>query len=334
MKTNKEPTGTLGQTGKSRSIVQWLMKYSGQLVFLILLMVVLSIISPVFLTKTNIINVLRQISTNLYMGCGMTMILITGGIDLSTGAVMAVAGMVATYMSVAGIPFIFCALGGIAAGLLVGTLCGWIISSTTLPPFIVTYTLQSICRGLVYVITGAATIRITSDAFLKFGSGFLGFLPLPVVYLLIVIVAVSLILNRTKLGRHMYAVGGNEKAAQYAGINIKRTRMFIYMASGVLSALAGLVLTSRNTSMQPTLGTGMEMDAIAAVVLGGTSMSGGLGAVGGTVIGALIIGFINNGLNLIGLDSFYQYIAKGAVILIAVYIDYVKNKAITQGKKN
>ena len=334
MKNVNAPAGALNQPKKRSGILQWLGRYSGQLVFLGLLMIVLSIISPVFLTKTNLINVLRQISTNLYMGCGMTMILITGGIDLSTGAVMAVSGMVATYMSLAGIPFFFCALGGLSSGLLVGTLSGTIISHTTLPPFIVTYTIQSICRGLVYVITGAATIRVTSEAFLMFGSGFLGIIPLPVVYLFIVIAATALILNRSKLGRHMYAVGGNEKAAQYAGINIKRTRMFIYMASGILSALAGLVLTSRNTSMQPTLGTGMEMDAIAAVVLGGTSMGGGNGAVGGTVIGALIIGFINNGLNLIGLDSFYQYIAKGGVILVAVYIDYLKSRAIMQGKKS
>lgn len=311
-----------------KKLRRWFATYMGQLIFLLLIIIVVSIKSDAFLTRRNLINVARQISTNLYMGCALTIILITGGIDLSTGSIMAVSGMVASYMSTAGIPFPVCAAAALACGLLVGLISGAIIANTTLPPFIVTYSMQSVLRGLVYVITGAATIRITDKSFLNFGSGFLGALPLPVLYLIVVVFITWIILNRTRLGRQLYAVGGNQKAAQFAGINIKRVRMFIYLASGFMAALAGLVLTSRNTSMQPTLGTGMEMDAIAAVVLGGTSMGGGIGAVGGTVLGALIIGLINNGLNLSGIDSFWQYIAKGVVILIAVYLDYLKNKRI------
>lgn len=311
-----------------KKLRKWFATYLGQLIFLLLIIVVVSLKSDVFLTQRNLINVARQISTNLYMGCALTIILITGGIDLSTGSIMAVSGMVASYMSVAGVPFPICAAAALASGLAVGYISGAIIANTTLPPFIVTYSMQSILRGLVYVITGAATIRITDKSFLNFGSGFVGGLPLPVLYLIVVVFITWVILNRTRLGRQLYAVGGNQKAAQFAGINIKRVRMFIYLASGFMAALAGLVLTSRNTSMQPTLGTGMEMDAIAAVVLGGTSMGGGMGAVGGTVLGALIIGLINNGLNLSGIDSFWQYIAKGVVILIAVYLDYLKNKRI------
>lgn len=314
---------------------RWIGQYTGQLIFLLVIIIVVATQSSVFLTGRNLINVTRQISTNLYMGCALTMILITGGIDLSTGSIMAVAGMVASYMSVAGMPFWLCGVAAILSGLAAGTISGVIIANTTLPPFIVTYSMQSVLRGMVYVITGAATIRIADKSFLNFGSGFIGPIPLPVLYLIIVVFATWLILNRSKLGRHMYAVGGNARAAEFAGINIRRTRMFIYMASGTLAALAGLVLTSRNTSMQPTLGTGMEMDAIAAVVLGGTSMGGGMGAIGGTVIGALIIGLINNGLNLSGIDSFWQYIAKGVVILVAVYLDYLKNLKLTRsgGKK-
>ena len=311
-----------------KKLRRWFATYMGQLIFLLLIIIVVSIKSDAFLTQRNLINVARQISTNLYMGCALTIILITGGIDLSTGSIMAVSGMVASYMSTAGIPFPVCAAAALACGLLVGFISGAIIANTTLPPFIVTYSMQSVLRGLVYVITGAATIRITDKSFLNFGSGFLDALPLPVLYLIVVVFITWIILNRTRLGRQLYAVGGNQKAAQFAGINIKRVRMFIYLASGFMAALAGLVLTSRNTSMQPTLGTGMEMDAIAAVVLGGTSMGGGIGAVGGTVLGALIIGLINNGLNLSGIDSFWQYIAKGVVILIAVYLDYLKNKRI------
>lgn len=324
MRNKSAPSSLLKRGGR------WLGNYAGQLIFLLLIILVVSTQTDKFLTQRNLINVARQISTNLFMGCALTMILITGGIDLSTGSIMAVAGMVASYMSVAGIPFVICALAGLASGLIAGTISGAVIANTTLPPFIVTYSMQSVLRGVVYVVTGAATIRLTDNTFLEFGSGSIGILPLPVLYMIVIVFITWLILNRSKLGRHMYAVGGNAKAAQFAGINIKRTRMFIYMASGTLAALAGLVLTSRNTSMQPTLGTGMEMDAIAAVVLGGTSMGGGIGAIGGTVLGALIIGLINNGLNLSGLDSFWQYIAKGVVILLAVYLDYIKNLRITK----
>ena len=319
---------------KNNRIVKWASNYVSQLLFLAFIIVVVSLLSDVFLTRTNLINVLRQISTNLYMGCALTMILITGGIDLSTGSVIAIAGMVCTYITeVAGLPFGLGLVAALCTGLLTGCISGTIIANTTLPPFIVTYSMQSILRGIVYVVTGASVIRIKNDAFLNFGGGFLGFIPLPVVYLVIIVAVTATILNKTKLGRHMYAVGGNAKCAQYAGINIKRTRIFMYMFSGMMAALAGIVLTSRTTSMQPTLGTGMEMDAIAAVVLGGTSMGAGLGAVGGTVIGALIIGLINNGLNLMSVDSFYQYILKGIIILAAVYMDYIKNQKLMSGAK-
>ena len=186
--------------------------------------------------------------------------------------------------------------------------------------------MQSILRGMVYVITTAGTLRLTDKTFMAFGGGSLGFLPWPVVYMIAVIILTYLLLNRSRMGRKIYAIGGNAKAAQYAGINIKSIKVIIYAISGTLAALAGLVYTSRNNSMQPNLGTGMEMDAIAAVVLGGTSMGGGQGGVIGTILGVIIIGLINNGLNLLRMDSFWQYICKGIVILIAVYTDDIKNQ--------
>ncbi len=313
-------------------IKRWVFNFGGQLGFLFLLIVVLSLTAPAFLKPNNIINVSRQVSVNMIIACAMTVVLIAGGIDLSTGAVMAMSGMVSAYLSFAGFSFIVCAIAGILAGVISGLLNGLILANTKLPPFIVTYAMQSILRGIVFVATGAGTIRLENQTYIDFGGSSLGPIPLPVIYMVVVIIIIWLILARSKMGRHIYAIGGNTKAALFAGINTKRVVMFIYTLCGTCAALAGLVITSRNTSMQPAVGIGTEMDAIAAVVLGGTSMAGGIGAIAGTIIGAFIIGIINNGLNLLGMDSYYQYIAKGIVILIAVYMDDVKNKRILSGK--
>lgn len=216
-------------------------------------------------------------------------------------------------------------LVALAVGAMVGFLNGTIIYKTGLPPFIVTYSLQSICQGIAYVWTGAQPIRLTDQNFIFLGAGYaFGVIPMPLIYLGVILVFVWYILNRTKLGRHIYAVGGNEKAAEFSGVNIRKVRWFVYIFSGIMAALAGVVLSARMYSGQPAVGAGGEMDAIAAVVLGGTSMGGGRGSIGGTIIGALLIGILNNGLNLAGIDSYWQMVAKGAIILIAVYVDFVK----------
>ena len=324
---------TLQSSGSPlRRLGRWLVNYGGQLSFLLILIVVLSFSAPTFLKPNNIINVSRQVSVNMIIACAMTVVLISGGIDLSTGSVMAMSGMVSAYLSFSGYPFALCALAGILTGVISGVINGFILANTKLPPFIVTYAMQSILRGIVFVATGAGTIRLENKAYLDFGGSSIGGIPLPVIYMIVVIVAIWLVLARSRVGRHIYAIGGNPKAAQFAGINTKRIVMMIYTLCGACAALAGLVLTSRNTSMQPAVGVGSEMDAIAAVVLGGTSMAGGQGAIAGTIIGAFIIGIINNGLNLLGMDSYYQYICKGIVILIAVYMDDVKNKKVLSGK--
>ncbi|MBQ6594868.1 MAG: ABC transporter permease [Clostridia bacterium] len=317
---------TTRRGAENNAFLNGVKQYLGQIIFLVAIFVFLTIATKTFGTSRNLINVSRQISTNMYVSCALTIILITGGIDLSGGSIMALAGMVASYMSLAGVPFWICLLAGLGSGALSGLISGFIIANTSLPPFIVTYSMQSILRGMVYVITTAGTLRLTDPNFINFGGGSVGFMPWPVIYMLIVIVITYLILNRSKMGRKIYAIGGNAKAAQYAGINIRSIKIIIYSISGTLSALAGMVYTSRNNSMQPNLGTGMEMDAIAAVVLGGTSMGGGQGGIIGTILGVMIIGLINNGLNLLRMDSFWQYICKGIVILIAVYTDDVKNK--------
>lgn len=318
-----------GMTWKEKlfgSSKNYFKRNAGILIGLVALCVIIALQSPNFLSQDNVMNVLRQISSNMYLACGMTMILIAGGIDLSVGSIVAITGVTAGTLLNMGLPIPATILICLLAGALYGSVNGVIITRTTLPPFIVTYAMMQILRGATYVYTGGTTVRIDDRTFTNLGTGYvLGVVPLPVVYMLVVFVIVFIILNKTRLGRHIYAVGGNEKAARFSGINVRRTRMFVYVFSGVMGALAGLVLCARSYSGNPLAGDGAEMDAIAACVLGGASMAGGYGFVGGTLIGALIIGLLNNGLNLMRIDSYWQIILKGVVILAAVYVDYVKN---------
>ncbi|MDR1574751.1 MAG: ABC transporter permease [Treponema sp.] len=298
------------------------------LIILCLILVVYDIIRGrmVFLTTNNIMNVLRQVATNLYIACAMTMIIILGGIDLSVGSIVGLAGCVTGgLIAFVNWPMPLAVFMGVLVGLVSGAFNGIWISRTTIPPFIVTLAMMNIARGAGYVYTGGQPIRIMSDSFNFIGSGYVfDVVPMPVIYLVIIVALSSFIMNRTKLGRHIYAVGGNPMAARFSGIKNGQVKFFAYVFSGVMSGISGVVLASRMFSGQPTAGQSFEMDAIAAVVLGGTSMSGGVGKVGGTVIGALIIGILNNGLNLLNINSFWQYIVKGVVILIAVYVDFLK----------
>ena len=199
---------------------RWFMQYAGQFAFLIILFVVLSIASPTFRTATNLINVARQVSINMIIACAMTLVLIIGGIDLSVGAVMAMSGMVSAYLSLMGIPFGICLLAGLGVGAVSGLIDGLILANTHLPAFIVTYAIQNILRGMVYVITGAGTIRLTSQAYMNFGGASLGPIPYPVIYMILIVIISSLLLSGSKFGRHMYAIGGNPKAALFAGIDL------------------------------------------------------------------------------------------------------------------
>jgi len=303
----------------------------GILIGLLVLCVIISVANPVFLTQTNILNVLRQITTNLYLALAMTMIIIQGGIDLSVGSIIAVSGVVVASLIVFfGLP-IFVAVGlGILTGALFGAINGFIAATTAIPPFIITLASMNIARGAAMIISDGAPTRVIDDTFNFIGAGHIfGLLPIPVLYLLILIVVCYFIMNKTKLGRYIYAVGGSAEAARFSGINIRKVKFFVFTFSGLMAGFAGVVLASRMFSGQPTAGEGAELDAIAAVVLGGTSMSGGIGKIGGTVIGALIIGVLNNGLNLMGVSSFWQLVVKGIVILVAVYADVLKRRAAT-----
>ena len=280
-----------------------------------------------FFTTKNLFNVLRQISTNLYLACGMTMVIILGGIDLSVGSIIALSGCVAAgCVARYNMPLPLALVVGILIGLIVGMFNGLVISRTTIPAFIVTLATMNIAKGLAYVYTGGSPVRVVTKEWQFVGAGYIGPFPTPVVILFLVLIVTAIIMNKTKTGRHMYAVGGNQQAAEFSGINVAKVKFFVHAFSGLMAGIAGVVLASRMYSGQPTAGDGAEMDAIAAVVVGGTSMAGGSGKIGGTIIGGLIIGVLNNGLNLMNVNSFWQYVVKGAVILLAVFIDYVRSK--------
>ena len=324
---------TTATAGVGNAVKIYFKENLGIIVAFLVLCVFLSIFpktSGSFFTRQNIFNVLRQISTNLFLACGMTMVIILGGIDLSVGSIIALsgcisAGCVARY----NLPLPIALLMGLLVGLLVGMFNGAVISKTTIPAFIVTLATMNIAKGLAYVYTGGSPVRVVTKEWQFLGAGYVGIFPTPVVILVIVLIITAIIMNKTKMGRHMYAVGGNQQAAEFSGIKVEKVKFFVHAFSGLMAGLAGIVLASRMYSGQPTAGDGAEMDAIAAVVVGGTSMAGGSGKIGGTIIGGLIIGVLNNGLNLLNVNSFWQYVVKGVVILLAVFLDYFRNK----GKK-
>ena len=279
-----------------------------------------------FPTKTNIFNVLRQIAPNLMLSCGMTMVIILGGIDLSVGSIIAMSGCFAAGAVVwGGMPEVIGILIGILSGTIFGLFNGFVIAKTTIPPFIVTLASMNIAKGIAYVFSGGKPIRCMTDAWKFLGAGYVAGIPTPVITMFLIFLICVLFLNRTRIGRHIYAVGGNDTAAKFSGISTAKVKFVVYSISGTLAGLAGITIASRLYSGTCTSGDAAEMDAIAAVVIGGTSMAGGSGRLGGTLIGALIIGILNNGLNLMGINSDWQYIIKGAVILGAVYVDFLRS---------
>ena len=299
----------------------------GIICVLLIIGVFLSLLSDKFLTSGNLISVMRQISINVYIALGMTLVIILGGIDLSVGAIVALTGTVTVGLIVnTGFPI----AAAIAIGLLIGVVCGFIsgtmVAKFRLPAFIVTMAMMNIARGAANVYSGGRSTRITDEFFSSIGSGYLfGVIPLPVIYMVVLIILFTVVLNKTKFGTYIYAIGGNRESARLSGVPIKKVEIAVFTIIGLLSAFAGLVLASRMYSGQPSVGAGYELDAIAACVLGGVSMSGGKGRISGTIFGAMVIGFISNGLNLMNVNSFWQLVVKGIIIIIAVVIDSQKN---------
>lgn len=314
-----------------------LLKKSQSLIALFLLCLVISILSDKFLTTNNLWNVLRQISVNICISVGMTLIVLMAGIDLSVGSVLAFTSAVCAGLLKNGIAiqsldlFIgFTVLGSVLSSLIIGLLMGifngWVITKFSLPPFVATLAMLTIARGATMLYTQGIPISNLGSSFEFIGSGWLLGIPVPVWISTIMVLIVVFITKKTAFGRYIYAIGGNEKAAFLSGININNIKLAVYGIAGMLAAIGGILVTSRLNSAQPNAGTSYELDSIAAVVIGGTSLSGGVGTVTGTVIGAVIIGVLNNGLVLLNVSPFWQQVVKGLVILLAVIIDKKSKK--------
>ena len=317
-----------GQGMKDRAVFMFLRHNLGIMLVLLLLVVLLSALSPVFLTPNNLLTVLKQISHNMCLALGMTLVIILGGIDLSVGALVAMIGTVTVGLIVnQGVPIFVGILMGLFLGIICGAINGGFVAFFKFPAFIVTLSMMNIARGVAYIYCGGKTTRIMDERFVKIGTGSLGLVPVPVIYMLVMIVIFSILLNKTKFGTYIYAIGGNREAAWLSGVPIKLTVIAVFTIAGFMASFAGIVLAARMYSGQPSVGDGHELNAIAACVLGGISMSGGVGRIGGTVMGVLVMGVINNGLNLLNVSTYWQYVAKGAIILIAVMVDWMKQRS-------
>lgn len=321
-------------TSTTRNTGQILQRY-GILIALVVVCLTLAVISENFLSTRNILNVLRQTSINGILAIGMTFVILTRGIDLSVGSVVALAGVVAASFATtsstgmigsAPFPVFVAILMGLAVGMACGGVSGLIVSRFRVPAFVATLGMLSAARGLTLIYSGGRPIPSLTEEFRWIGTGSILGIPVPIFLLLGTFAVAHFVLTQTRFGRHVYAVGGNPHAAKVSGLPVKRIRFAVYVIAGGLAGLAGMVLAARTGSALPQAGIAYELDAIAAVVIGGTSLAGGVGRVTGTLIGALLIGVMNNGLDLMGVESYYQQVIKGILIVAAVMLDQSKNK--------
>ncbi len=318
-------SGLAAKAGRSRSglaIGQALSRY-GIVIAFFALCATLSLLNPYFLTPLNITNVLRQASINGILAIGQTFVILTGGIDLSVGSLLAVCGILgASFVTGAnpGSPLVAVAVG-IGAGLGLGMVNGALVARLRVPPFVATLGMLSVARGLTFIANDGMPVPRLAPDFLKLGQGFIAGVPVPVVLFGTTALLAWAVLRFTTYGRYVYATGGNERSARTSGIGTRKIIFSVYAISGALAGLSGMVLAARTTSALPQAGLSYELDAIAAVVIGGTSLTGGIGSVVGTLFGALIIAVINNGLDLMGVSSYYQQVIKGAIIVLAVLLD-------------
>ncbi len=295
---------------------------------LLLVAAVISLATPYFLTTDNLMGVFRSFSLIAIMSIGMVMVIITGGIDLSVGSVMGLSSLMTALGFQSGLPAILCIGGGLLTGLLFGLFNGLLITAVRLPPFIATLGSLSIGRGLMYMLThGVPLTPDTPDSFALIGQGYVGLVPVPVVIMLAMAVVFSVLMRKTRFGRYVYATGGNEQAARLSGVKTVRVKLLVYMLSGLISSIAGVVSFSRYLSAEPASGFGAELDVIAAAAIGGASLSGGVGSVEGAIIGAALAGIIANGVVLMNIDTYAQQAITGAVILIAVSLDVWRSRS-------
>lgn len=300
---------------------------AGTLAGLILLCALLSFLSPFFWTVSNLLNVMEQTAINAVVAVGMTFVVLSGGIDLSVGSLVALSGVVMASRLMAGWPLPLAILAGLLTGALAGLLSGVLISRGKLPPFIATLGMMSVARGAALVFTEGRPISGFSESLRELSTGRVLSVPVPVLLTILLYALAAVALNRTRFGRYVYAIGGNEEATRLSGVAVGFHKTLVYVLSGATAGFASVLLTARLNSAQPIAGMMYELDAIAAVVIGGTSLTGGAGTLGGTLIGALTMGVLRNGLNLLGISSFLQQIVIGMVIIVAVLVDsLVKSK--------
>lgn len=302
-----------------------LKQYGGILSGMLVLFILFSVMNDSFFTANNIINIILQVSIIAITAYGMTYVLLLGDIDLSVGSTIALVGTFAALGASWGIPFILLVPLSVMAALVLGLVNGGLTAVAGIPSFIVTVATMGIFRGIAYIVTDGTPVMIKDDAFLALGNGEFLYIPVPIWILLVLLLVNHFVLTKTAFGRKIYITGGNKEAAVYSGINVVRLKIKVFMITAVLAGISGMILASRLYSGQPNAALSYELDAIAAAVLGGTSLNGGYGTVVGTMIGALTIGVINNGMNLMNVPYFYQMVVKGLVILVAVYVD-VRNK--------
>ncbi|MEH1906907.1 MAG: ribose ABC transporter permease [Nostoc sp.] len=312
---------------RNQKSISSLLEVAGILPILVIICILFAFLSPNFLTGGNIVNILRQASINIVLATGMTFVILTGGIDLSVGSILAVSAVVALLVSL--LPALSWAAvpAALLAGLLLGLVNGALITFLDVPPFIVTLGSLTALRGVAFLVAKGTTLINRDINFAWVGNNYVGPLPWLVIIALLTIIASWFVLRQTVLGVQIYAVGGNERAARLTGIKVNRVLLFVYGISGLLAGLAGIMSASRLYSASGVLGQGYELDAIAAVILGGTSFTGGIGTIGGTLLGALIIAILNNGLTLLNLSYFWQLVVKGLVIILAVMIDRLRRRS-------
>ncbi|MEH2390902.1 MAG: ribose ABC transporter permease [Nostoc sp.] len=327
--TVRPPANKLANNPASpnRKSISTLLEVAGILPILVIICILFAFFSPNFLTGGNIVNILRQASINIVLATGMTFVILTGGIDLSVGSILAVSAVVALLVSL--LPALSWAAvpAALLAGLLLGLLNGALITFLDVPPFIVTLGSLTALRGVAFLVAKGTTVINRDINFAWVGNSYVGPLPWLVIIALLTVIASWFVLRQTVLGVQIYAVGGNERAARLTGIKVNRVLLFVYGISGLLAGLAGIMSASRLYSASGIVGTGYELDAIAAVILGGTSFTGGIGTIGGTLLGALIIAILNNGLTLLNLSYFWQLVVKGLVIILAVTIDRLRRRS-------
>ena len=298
-----------------------LLRQFGLLFVIIAIVIIMSIVSPVFMTNRNIINIIRQVSINGIIAVGMTFVILTGGIDLSVGSVVAITSVICGSLLEMGVNWFVACLAGVAVSVLFGMFNGYMIAYVNFQPFIATLASMTIGRGLALAYSNGKPYPIKDASFIAIGQGYFLGIPIPIILLVLVVAVGLIILKMTTFGRYVFAIGGNKNAAKLSGIRTRRVELMVYVISALCASVVGLILSARISSGQPTAGEGYELDAIAATAIGGTSMNGGMGSLTGTILGFLLLGLLTNSMNLLNINSFYQQIAKGLLIILAVFLD-------------